>query len=120
MTAGGFAIAMSALQLAQVEALYTIGAAFDVLPAVLFLHVYLAFPDGYLKSSLERVLVAAAYVSGVGLQLAAHTRTPHGHEEAVSVTPRRLEAFLTQTRERRRAGRDPDRVLPRQAAAARS
>jgi len=36
---------------------------------VIFLHVYLAFPEGQLRSRLERVLVAAAYVSAVGLQL---------------------------------------------------
>ena len=70
MTAGGFAMAVSALQLAEIDAFYTIGAAFDVLPAVLFLHVYLAFPDGRLKSNVERALVAAAYASAVGLQLA--------------------------------------------------
>src|SRR5262249_42969823 len=70
MTTGGFAIAVSALQLTEVASLYTIGAAFDVLPAVLFLHVYLAFPDGHLRSDFERVLVASAYAVGIGLQLA--------------------------------------------------
>jgi signal transduction histidine kinase len=70
MTAGGFAIAVSALQFAKLDGLYTIGAAFDILPAVIFLHVYLAFPDGRLKSGFERLLVAAAYASAIGLQLA--------------------------------------------------
>jgi signal transduction histidine kinase len=41
---------------------------FDVLPAALFLHVFLAFPDGRLRSRLERVLVAAAYTAAIGLQ----------------------------------------------------
>ena len=48
---------------------YTVGVIFDVLPVVLFLHVYLAFPSGRLRSPFERGLVAAGYVSAVGLQL---------------------------------------------------
>jgi|1186.fasta_scaffold01569_4 signal transduction histidine kinase len=70
MTAGGFAVAVAALQFTEIHGLYTIGAAFDILPAVLFLHVYLAFPDGRLKSDFERLLVGAAYAVAVGLQLA--------------------------------------------------
>ena len=38
MIAGGFASGLSALQLTHVDALYTIGAVFDILPAAFFLH----------------------------------------------------------------------------------
>jgi signal transduction histidine kinase len=69
MIGGGFAAGLSALQLTHVDALYTIGAVFDVLPAALFLHVFLAFPDGRLRSRFERVLVGAAYAAAIGLQL---------------------------------------------------
>jgi signal transduction histidine kinase len=69
MIGGGCASGLSALQLTHVDALYTIGAVFDILPAALFLHVFLAFPDGRLRSRLERVLVAAAYTAAIGLQL---------------------------------------------------
>jgi signal transduction histidine kinase len=69
MIAGGVATGLSALQLTHVDALYTIGAAFDILPAALFLHVFLSFPDGRLRSKFERVLVAAAYTAAIGLQL---------------------------------------------------
>lgn len=48
----------------------TLGLAFDLLPAVLFLHVFLAFPDGRLEWRAERALVAAGYSAAVGLQLA--------------------------------------------------
>jgi signal transduction histidine kinase len=48
---------------------YTIGLAFDLLPAVLFLHVFLAFPRGDLETRAERIVVAAGYFAGVGLQL---------------------------------------------------
>jgi signal transduction histidine kinase len=69
MIAGGFASGLSALQLTHVDALYTLGAVFDILPAALFLHVFLAFPDGRLGTRFERVLVSAAYAAAIGLQL---------------------------------------------------
>jgi signal transduction histidine kinase len=69
MIAGGIAGGLSALQLTHVDALITIGAAFDLLPAALFLHVCLAFPDGHLRSRFERILVAVAYFAAIGLQL---------------------------------------------------
>ena len=69
MLAGGFASGLSALQLTHVDSLYTVGAFFDVLPAALFLHVCLAFPDGRLRSRYESFLVGAAYAAALGLQL---------------------------------------------------
>ena len=69
MVAGGLASAFSGWQLSEASGPYTFGAAFDIVPAALFLHVCLAFPDGRLRSRFERVLVAAAYTSAVGLQL---------------------------------------------------
>ncbi len=69
MIAGGFATAVSALAFARYAFPHTIGVIFDVLPAVIFLHVYLAFPSGRLRSDFERGLVAAGYVAAVGLQL---------------------------------------------------
>jgi hypothetical protein len=69
MIAGGFASGLSALQLRQVDSLYTVGAAFDILPAAVFLHVFLAFPEGRLRSRFERLIVGAAYGCAIGLQL---------------------------------------------------
>jgi len=69
MVAGGLASAFSGWQLAEASGPYTFGAAFDIVPAALFLHVCLAFPDGRLRSRFERVLVGFAYFSAVGLQL---------------------------------------------------
>ena len=48
---------------------FTIGQAFDLLPTVLFLHVFLAFPTGRLRSWFERALVVFGYVTALGLQL---------------------------------------------------
>jgi signal transduction histidine kinase len=69
MVAGGLASAFSGWQLAESAGPYTFGAAFDIVPAALFLHVCLAFPDGRLRSRFERVLVGVAYAAAVGLQL---------------------------------------------------
>ncbi len=69
MVAGGLASAFSGWQLAESAGPYTFGAAFDIVPAALFLHVCLAFPDGRLRSRFEGVLVGVAYASAVGLQL---------------------------------------------------
>jgi signal transduction histidine kinase len=69
MAAGGLASAFSGWQLAESAGPYTFGAAFDIVPAALFIHVCLAFPDGRLRSKFEGALVGVAYASAVGLQL---------------------------------------------------
>jgi len=69
MVAGGFASALSGWQLAEDAGPFTVGAVFDILPAALFLHLCLAFPDGRLRSRFERALVSSAYAAAIGLQL---------------------------------------------------
>jgi signal transduction histidine kinase len=69
MIAAGFAIFLSSLQWANEAVPYTVGLAFDLLPAALFLHVFLAFPSGRLQRRLEVLAGAAAYSAAVGLQL---------------------------------------------------
>jgi signal transduction histidine kinase len=69
MVAAGFGFFLSSLQWANSALPYTIGFAFDLLPAVLFVHVFLAFPSGRLEGRPEQVLVAAGYFAAVGLQL---------------------------------------------------
>jgi signal transduction histidine kinase len=69
MVVSGIAISLSGLSSTGSEPQYTIGATLDILPAAIFLYVYLAFPDGRLRSEFERALVAAAFVSAVGLQV---------------------------------------------------
>jgi signal transduction histidine kinase len=48
---------------------FTIGQVFDLLPVALFLHVFLAYPTGRLRHRAERVVVIAAYVVAIGLQI---------------------------------------------------
>jgi signal transduction histidine kinase len=69
MVVAGFALAASSLQWSSVPALYTVGVLFDLAPAALFLHVFLAFPSGRLAQLPERALVTVAYVAALGLQV---------------------------------------------------
>ena len=70
MITAGVAMFISSLQWANASAPYTVGLAYDLLPAALFLHLFLAFPSGRLRRQPERVLVATAYLLAVGLQFA--------------------------------------------------
>ena len=69
MVAAGFAIFLSSLQWSRAGIPYTLGLAFDLLPAALFLHLFLAYPSGRLMLRREQGVVAAAYAAAVGLQL---------------------------------------------------
>ena len=76
MVAAGFAAFLSHLSWTSLALPYaihlphTIGLAAILLPPVLFLHVFLAFPSGRLEGWSERVLVGAAYATAVGFGLA--------------------------------------------------
>ena len=64
MVAAGFLIAITSTpQWANAGLPYTLGWAMDLLPAAVFLHVFLAFPTGRLQRPVERVVVIAAYVT---------------------------------------------------------
>ncbi|MGH3023935.1 MAG: histidine kinase [Gaiellaceae bacterium] len=69
MVAAGFANYLTTLAWTSVDVTFTLGQSLDFLPPVLFLHVFLAFPSGRLQSRFERILVAAAYVTAIGLEL---------------------------------------------------
>jgi signal transduction histidine kinase len=67
MIAAGFGTFVSMLGWSNVDLLRTIGQTLDFLPPILFLHVFLAFPTGRLERLVDRVIVAAAYLTGIGL-----------------------------------------------------
>jgi signal transduction histidine kinase len=67
MIAAGFGTFVSMLGWSNNDLLRTIGQAFDFLPPILFLHVFLAYPSGRLERPSERVIVLAAYITGIGL-----------------------------------------------------
>ncbi|HET9507674.1 MAG TPA: histidine kinase [Gaiellaceae bacterium] len=66
---------------------FTIGQSFDLLPPVLFLHVFLAFPSGRLESTFERGLVALAYGVAIGLQLFRMAFGGFGPHNLLEVAP---------------------------------
>jgi signal transduction histidine kinase len=69
MILAGFSSFLSTLSWAEGRLLHTIGLAFDLVPLVLILHVFLAFPTGRLGGRFERVLLAAGYTAAIGAQL---------------------------------------------------
>jgi signal transduction histidine kinase len=69
MIAAGFVNFVSTLVWATSALPYTIGQAVDLVPPVVFLHVFLAFPDGRLRGRLVRALVVTSYGTAVGLEL---------------------------------------------------
>ena len=75
MVAAGFANFISTLSWTTNDLTFTLGQALDLVPPVLFMHVFLAFPSGRLRGPMERGFVASAYVAAVVLQL---IRMPFG------------------------------------------
>jgi signal transduction histidine kinase len=69
MIAAGFANFLATLSWASSDVPFTVGQALDLLPPVLFLHVFLAFPSGRLQGRFERALVASAYLTAIALEL---------------------------------------------------
>jgi signal transduction histidine kinase len=67
MIAAGFGTFISMLGWSNADFLRTIGQTLDFLPPILFLHVFLAYPTGRLERPVERVVVAGAYLTGIGL-----------------------------------------------------
>src|SRR6266540_813096 len=67
MILAGFGTFLAFLGWSNVDVLHTIGQTLNFLPPILFLHVFLAFPSGRLERPFERAIVAAAYVTGIGL-----------------------------------------------------
>jgi signal transduction histidine kinase len=69
MLAAGFAMFLSSLSWANAPLPYTVGITFDLLPAVVFLHVFIAFPSGRLERPFELALVVAGYLTAFAAQL---------------------------------------------------
>ena len=70
MVAAGFVVFATALLQSGRSLPFTVGLAAGAIPAALLAHLVLAFPDGRLLSRVERVLVAAAYLNAIVIQIA--------------------------------------------------
>ena len=65
----GFVMGLTPMQWSSQPLVHSVGNFFDMLPAALFLHVFLAFPSGRVRGRAERVLVVVMYAVTLGLQL---------------------------------------------------
>jgi len=70
MIATGFVMALTALQWSTIPVLFSIGHLLDLVPAAMFLHVFLAYPTGRVVGRLRQVVVVCGYATAVVLQLA--------------------------------------------------
>jgi signal transduction histidine kinase len=96
MVAAGFVNFISTLSWTTNDLTFTLGQALDLLPPVLFMHVFLAFPSGHLRDPFERVLVASAYVAAVVLQVTRMTfGFFFGPHNLLEITPNEDAALLT-------------------------
>jgi hypothetical protein len=69
MIAAGFSPAVARLAELDDPALHALGEACRLLPPVLFLHVFLAYPTGRLVRRLDRLVVVWAYAAVLGLDV---------------------------------------------------
>jgi signal transduction histidine kinase len=69
MVLTGFTTLGSTLFWSGNAVLHTVGVALDLVPAVLIVHVFLAYPTGRLHGRFERVLLTVGYVAAIGGQL---------------------------------------------------
>ena len=88
MVAAGFGMFLTSLEWATLALPYTLGAALDLLPAVLFLHVFLAFPTGRLSGRVDVVLVGVGYVTALAFQLVGMTMGGFGPDNLLERSPR--------------------------------
>jgi signal transduction histidine kinase len=96
MVVAGFGMFLSSLSVSDVPLAFTGGVAFDLVAAVLFLHVFLAFPTGRLNGRIERAIVGAAYFAAFGLQLLGLGLGGFGPDNLVALVhePAAAEALL--------------------------
>jgi signal transduction histidine kinase len=95
MVAAGFANFISTLSWTTNDLTFTLGQALDLLPPVLFLHVFLAFPSGHLNGPFERALVTGAYVAAVVLEVTRMTFGFFGPHNLLEITANEDAALLT-------------------------
>ena len=82
-----FANFVSTLSWTTNDLTFSLGQAFDLVPPVIFMHVFLAFPSGRLRGPLERALVISAYVAAVALQVTRMGFGGFGPNNLLEVSP---------------------------------
>ncbi len=69
MIAAGYVAFLANLAWANSELPSTVGQVFDLVPLVLYLHVFLSYPSGRLETRPERALVVTGYLLAMALQV---------------------------------------------------
>jgi signal transduction histidine kinase len=69
MIAAGYTAFLANLAWANSELPATVGQVFDLVPLVIYLQVFLSYPNGRLETRPERALVVTGYLLAMGLQL---------------------------------------------------
>jgi signal transduction histidine kinase len=87
MIAAGFVSFLTDLSWTSSDVPFTIGQALDLLPPVLFLHVFLAYPSGRLRGRFERALIVTAYATAIGLQVVRMSMGGFGPHNLFEVAP---------------------------------
>jgi signal transduction histidine kinase len=96
MVAAGFVMFLSSLQWAPTSIPFTLGMVFDLLPAAVLLHLFLAFPSGRLERGVELTLVVTAYSVAIGLQLTKMLLSSVGGKNALAVVESTGTAFTVE------------------------
>lgn len=86
MIIAGFLMFVTTLTWSTNAVAYTVGQTLDLVVPVLFLHVFLAFPDGKLHTRFERWLIGIAYCVAVTLELARMTLGGFGDRNLLEVS----------------------------------
>ncbi len=87
MIAAGFVNFLASLSWATNDLVFTFGQSLDLLPPVLFLHVFLAFPSGHLHGRFEQGLVIAAYATAISLELVRMSFGFFGPHNLLEIAP---------------------------------
>ncbi|MGZ8687044.1 MAG: sensor histidine kinase [Gaiellaceae bacterium] len=86
MIVAGFVMFVTTLTWSTNDLAFTTGQALDLVVPVLFLHVFLAFPDGRLHTRLERWLIGIAYAVAVSLELVRMSLGGFGEHNLLELT----------------------------------
>jgi signal transduction histidine kinase len=69
MVAAGFATSVSNLAWSNHPVVQAIGLILDLIPLIVFMHVFVAFPDGRLSTRFDRFLVGCGYLVSIAGQI---------------------------------------------------
>jgi signal transduction histidine kinase len=114
MVVAGFSPFFSRLSDADAEVLHAVGEALVLLPLVLFLHVFLAYPSGRLERGPERAIVGTGYAAIIVFDLARALLEVAGRESGANAAMNlqravivvvALGAFVVLASRRRSSGR---------------